>query len=71
MPPLKVEVWDKDTLSDDSLGSVLIDLTPSIQSPCTWAIDEYFIIDDPKYKVRARAMDATYFHTHIPIVDPT
>lgn len=30
VPPLLVELWDKDTLSDDSLGSLAVDLTPSI-----------------------------------------
>lgn len=51
IPPLKVELWDEDTLGDDSLGSFVLDLTPTIESPCTWAIDDYFNVEDPKFKV--------------------
>lgn len=57
IPPLKVEVWDKDALGDDSLGSLVIDVTPSIEVPCTWAIDDYFMIDDPKFKVNILEQD--------------
>jgi hypothetical protein len=52
IPPLKVEIWDKDTLGDDSLGSVMVDLTPTMEAPCTWAIDEYFSVEDPLFKVK-------------------
>jgi len=50
IPPLEVIVMDHDILKDDFLGSVIVDLEPCKQAPCTWAVDQFFKVDDPKYK---------------------
>ncbi len=39
MPPLNVHLMDHDTLGDDSLGSVLVDLTPCREKPGDWSIN--------------------------------
>ncbi|EGR27332.1 hypothetical protein IMG5_197670 [Ichthyophthirius multifiliis] len=52
IPPLKLEIWDQNALKDDSLGTSIIDITPSIQNPCTWAVDNYFDVEDPVLKNR-------------------
>lgn len=36
-PPLLVEVIDYDTLGDDLMGSVKIDMKLCVDNPCTWA----------------------------------
>jgi len=50
-PPLELEVFDEDLVGDDALGSLKIDLAPAVESPCTWGINNYFDVKDPKAKV--------------------
>lgn len=50
-PPLELEVFDEDLMGDDALGNFKVDLAPAIESPCSWAINNYFDIKDPKAKV--------------------
>eukprot|EP01017_Pseudomicrothorax_dubius_P041013 TRINITY_DN651_c0_g1_i5.p1 TRINITY_DN651_c0_g1~~TRINITY_DN651_c0_g1_i5.p1 ORF type:complete len:1553 (+),score=547.04 TRINITY_DN651_c0_g1_i5:66-4724(+) len=48
IPKLRVEVWDKDTLSNDFIGGFDLDLTKCIRNAGMWAINEVFDVIDPK-----------------------
>lgn len=37
-------------VGDDSLGTCQIDLTPSFMNPCTWAVNDFTKVNDPKFK---------------------
>jgi hypothetical protein len=48
---LEVEVFDEDTLGDDSLGICKVDLTPAFTKPCLWAVNDLYKLNDPKYNL--------------------
>ena len=48
-PPLDIEVFDEDMLGDDSLGTCKIDLGPAFEKPCSWAVNDFFPVNDPKF----------------------
>mgnify|MGYP001810890331 CR=1 FL=1 len=37
-------------MGDDEIGKFKIDIEKAVQNPCTWGINEYYDVIDPKAK---------------------
>lgn len=55
---------DHDKLSDDSLGTVSIDVTQCLDNPCKWAVDDYFELDEGEYAAEKSQKAQIYIQTY-------